>query len=224
MREKFCPLTDAQWQFIEKVVADGRKRKTNLRFVIDAIRLIAQTGLQWRNLPNTYPAWQTVYYYFDKWTKNRTIETLLQMSNQQRRSQAQRSPTPTRVAIDSQSVRKGLFVSQNTVIDGYKQVNGRKRHIAVDSLGLLMSVHITCANAHDGQVGIELFPILSKSAPNLVLICADSAYQGDFQTNAAYCKYTVEIAQKPESDKGFVPQKGRWQRGRPCGRAFFCLG
>ena len=92
MREKFCPLTDAQWQFIEKVVADGRKRKTNLRFVIDAIRLIAQTGLQWRNLPNTYPAWQTVYYYFDKWTKNRTIETLLQMSNQQRSNEAQHLP------------------------------------------------------------------------------------------------------------------------------------
>ncbi len=211
MRTQFTELTDAQWQVIEKLVDTGRRRKTSLRSVVNAIRWLTQTGSQWRNLSTHFPAWQTVYYYFRQWTRKQSWQTILEYLVKTERQRQGRQPMPSRVAIDSQSVRKGLWVSHDTGVDGHKQVNGRKRHIAVDSLGLLVSVYVSAANMQDGVAGTELLWQLDTINDRLVLIVADGSYRGEFERNAGFCGYTVEISQRPQTALGFVPQKGRWQ-------------
>ncbi len=114
-------------------------------------------------------------------------------------------------AVDSQSVKKGSLISVETGIDGNKSVNGRKRHIAVDTLGLPLALHVSAANKHDGAEGIELLWQLDKASDRLSLIRADQAYKGDFTTCADYYQWKVEVTQKPESAQGFIPQTGRWQ-------------
>lgn len=81
----------------------------------------------------------------------------------------------------------------------------------MDTLGLPLAIFVCAANLFDSVAGIELFPLLDKSAKKLRLIYADSGFKGQFVEGAFWCKYTVEISQKPPSSKGFVPQKGRWQ-------------
>lgn len=211
MRTQFTELTNAQWQVIEKLVDTPRKRKTSLRRVVDALRWLAQTGSQWRNLATHFPAWQTVYYYFRQWTAKQIWQQVLAQLVRLERCRQGRQPQPSRVAVDSQSVRKGLWVSHDTGIDGNKRVNGRKRHLAVDSLGLLIGVYVSAANVQDGIAGTELLWQLEPWRQRLELIVADGSYQGGFETNAGYCGFRVSISQRPESATGFVAQKGRWQ-------------
>jgi transposase len=94
---------------------------------------------------------------------------------------------------------------------GFKKINGRKRRIAVDSLGLPLAIHVSAANTYDGNEGIELFSQLEEVASELEIIFANSAYKGYFKEYAAWYKWKVEIAQRPPNEKGFVPQKSRWQ-------------
>lgn len=209
---QFRELTTSQWQSIENLIdTTKRKRKTDLRQVMNAILRITKTGVAWRDLEGDYPPWQTVFYYFRKWQKDGTFEAVLAVLREKLRVQLGREATPSMVAVDSQSVRKGPLVSIETGIDGGKKINGRKRHYAVDLLGLPVAIWVTAANVHDGQAGFELLWRLEKPAPRLTLIRADHSYLGEFSTSATYYGWTVEVTQKPPSTKGFIPQKGRWQ-------------
>jgi len=114
-------------------------------------------------------------------------------------------------AVDGQSVKKAGLISLDTGIDGNKKVNGRKRNIMVDTLGLPIAIFVCAANVHDGAAGIELLPLVGQTTKKLGLIRADKAYRGDFTEAAQWCGHTVELSQKPPTEKGFVPQKGRWQ-------------
>ena len=120
-------------------------------------------------------------------------------------------------AIDSQRIKMGSFVSIDTGIDGYKKINGRKRHIAVDILGLPLAFFVSAANVYDGIAGIEFFPQLDLVSQQLSLIRTDGTYKGTFVEVAGWCGYKVETAKQPESTKGFVPQFGRWQVERTFG-------
>lgn len=114
------------------------------------------------------------------------------------------------MALDSQSVKSVPFVSAERGIDGNKLINGRKRHIVVDKHGLLLAVGVSAANCHDGQQGIELLWKLEQFE-RLDLFCLDKAYQGEFLEVLELYGWRGEIRQKPESQKGFIPQNGRWQ-------------
>ncbi|QHT71530.1 transposase [Rhodocytophaga rosea] len=103
----------------------------------------------------------------------------------------------------------GLFFGQ-VGVDGNKKIDGRKRHLAVDSLGLPWAIYVGAANESDAVAGFELLPQL-KSCRRLSLICADAAYRGEFQTYAHYYGWQVDISQKPPSQQRFIAQKGRWQ-------------
>lgn len=213
-RKRFRPLTDSQWEVIEKIVDSGRKRKHSLREVVDGILKITRTGTQWRNLeekPMLYPAWESLYYYFQQWQKQGIWGEILASLVQKERERQGKLAQASAVAVDSQSVKKGSLISVETGIDGNKNVNGRKRHIAVDTLGLPLALHVSAANKHDGQEGIELLWQLDKASDRLSLIRADQAYKGDFTTCADYYQWRVEVTQKPESAQGFIPQTGRWQ-------------
>lgn len=210
-RQRFTELTNSQWEIIKDLLDNGRKRKYCLRTITNAILKLTRTGTQWRNLDEKYPPWESVYYYFRKWQMDGTWSMVLAYLVQKERIRLDRQDQASRVAVDSQSVKKGALVSIDTGFDGGKMVNGRKRHLAVDTLGLPLAMHVSAANVHDGEGGIELLWQLDEASNRLELICADHAYGGYFKECADIYKWKVEITQKPESQRGFVPQSGRWQ-------------
>jgi len=210
-RQRFCALTTTHWQVIQEIVDNGRKRKYNLLAVVNAILRITRTGLQWRNLEGVYPPWPVVYYYFRKWQVDGTWAKVLAVLVIKERKRQRREEHASAAAVDSQSVKKASLISLDTGIDGGKRVNGRKRHVAVDTLGLPLALHVSSAQEQDGQAGVELLWQLEQASDRLTLIRADHSYQGYFQDCAGLYHWTVEISQKPESQQGFVPQKGRWQ-------------
>ena len=210
-RVRFTELTDSQWKCIKDLVDNGRKRKNCLRTIINAILKLNRTGCQWRNMDEKYPPWQSIYYYFRKWKKDGTWAMILIHLVEEERVATGREPTPSACAVDSQSVKKSAFISESTGFDGGKLVNGRKRNIAVDTLGLPIAVHVSSANTHDGEAGIELLWQIDEFSKRMKIIRADKAYGGYFKECASYYKWDVEISQKPENEKGFVPQTGRWQ-------------
>lgn len=219
MQTKFSELTDSQWEVIEKKLEGHRPRKHDLRVIVNAILWITRIGAQWRNLESKYPPWQSVYYYFWTWSKNGLWDDLLSSLVIAERESVGREGYPSRVAIDSQSVKASSFIAEETVgVDGAKKIKGRKRHIVVDSLGLLIAIYISPANVHDSQGGIDLLWLVEPHSKRLKLIVGDNAYGGEFKDMAklAY-DWNVDTSKKPPSRQGFVPQKGRWQVERSFG-------
>jgi putative transposase len=215
MRSKFTPLTDSQWQYIEKIIVRQRKSKHSLRSVIDAIFWLNYTGVQWRELDTRFPNWQTVYYHFRKLSVFGIWEQILDSLVTEQRIRQGREASPSLLTIDSQSIKTVQFVSEHIGIDGGKRVNGRKRSILVDKLGLPFALKVSSANLSDSQAGRLLVEQVKGKVPRLEKIAADGGYKEKF---VAYAKdsfgWEVEIAQKPESASGFIPEKNRWQLER----------
>ena len=138
-------LSDSQWQVIKTYVSDRRKRKHSLRHVFNAIVYLVKTGCQWRMLPQDFPKWQLVYFYFSQWKRNGTLEQMQLNLVEKVRGKAGRKPEPTVGIIDAQSVKTTLVAGEARGFDAGKKVKGRKRHIVVDSLGLLLIVVIHSA-------------------------------------------------------------------------------
>ena len=218
MKSKFQEFTDSQWEVIEKILDDQRKRKHPLRVILNAIFFVNNTGVQWRNLDSKYPPWETVFYHFTQLKVRGVWEEILDSVVVMERKAQAKEPTPSLLAIDSQSVKKMQFIGQETGIDGGKNVNGRKRTILVDTLGLPLSIKVTAANVSDNQAGILAVDLLKGKVPGLQKITADMGYKNTFveYVSSTY-EWEVEIAQKPESSSGFIPQKNRWQVERSFG-------
>lgn len=213
--KKFERVSDTQWAKIhdlfEKKSSRGRPTETNLRAVFDALRYLLRTGCQWRNIPECFPKPCTVRYYFDKWKAEHLETKLLIRLVLSQREQMGRHPMPTLAAIDSQSVKIAPLISREKGIDGNKKINGRKRHIMVDSQGFLLAVHISAAHENDGKMGIECLAKMLNNYETIQIITTDAAYKNIFEKEAKSCGLCVEISQKPPSEQGFVPQKNRWQ-------------
>jgi transposase len=216
-RKRFTELTDSQWEIIKDFLQDTRKRKHCLRVIANAILKVTRTGTQWRNMDEKYPPWQSVYYYFRKWQKEKTWSSILSYLVEKERIRQNRNPKASVAAVDSQSVKIGSFICLDKGFDGGKKVNGRKRHLAVDVLGLPLAIHVSAADVHDGQGGFDLLWQIEKASDRMEIIRGDGHYKGLFSEYAAYYKWTVEVTKKPESQKGFVPQIGRWQVERSFG-------
>ena len=217
MHETNRELTDSQWEVIEKLLDDQRKRWHPLRAIVNAILSINRTGAQWRDLDSKYPPWQSVYYHFRQFKLRGIWEELLDRLVVKERVRQQREETPSVLAIDSQSVKIMPFVGEQTGIDGNKCINGPKRSLAVDRLGLPWSLAVTSANTSDNQAGKLVLDRLNAKVPRLKVIAADQGYKVSFIEYAQQKGWRVEIAQKPESAQGFVPQKDRWPVERSFG-------
>jgi len=192
--------------------APKRKRKHSLRSILNGIFWINNTGSQWRNLESKCPPWQTVFYHFTQLKARGIWEELLDFLVVTAREKDGRNASPSLLYIDSQSVKKVQFINEETCIDGGKNINGRKRTILVDKLGLPLAIKVTAANISDNKAGILAVDLLRGKVPKLQKVAADAGYKN------AFCEHVdtnyhreVEIAQKPESSKGFVPEKNRWQ-------------
>jgi len=194
-------LADAQWQVIVPYLpADrpgrrGRPRVHPLRRIIEAILYLDRTGCAWRYLPSDFPPWQTVYGYFAAWRDDGTLARLHDALRAQVRTAAGRNAEPTAAVIDSQSVRAADTVPKATRgWDNAKKVNGRKRHIAVDTAGLLLAVVITAASVQDRDGARPLLWNLHRACRKVLLVWADAGYAaGKLTTWAATMQMTIEI-------------------------------
>ncbi len=212
MQTKFSELTDSQRQVIEKELNQHqqmRKRKYSMRTVMNAVLWLTRTGCQWRNLDGRFPYWQLVHYYFHKWTKAGVLAKLLACLVSRERRRLSRNVQPSRAAIDSQSIKKGGFITLDSGLEGGKQVNGRKRHLAVDCQGLPLAIVQTATNVHDSEGGYELLWQIDGASPeNMQVICADKAYWGSFaDTVEQVYHWQIDISQKPPSARGLCRKK-----------------
>ena len=211
MTKQWEPLTDYQWNAISPFFNLQRKRKVDLRQVMDAILWLLRTGTQWRNLGPHWPHWQAVYYYFNQWKSNGTLEQMNIALNQLDRQRQGRDPNPSVLCIDSQSVKLAPFIHEFRGIDANKRINGRKRQFVVDTQGRLWAADVHAANQGDGPAGVEVIGvILWGAAERLEKVYGDQAYNGVFKTALAEWSIDFEKASRAESATGFVPVAKRW--------------
>lgn len=187
---------------------DGRPREVSLREVVNTLRYIEKTGVQWSMLPHDLPAKSTVYEYHSRWAKDGTWDRVVADLNAQARK-----ATPSLMIVVSQSTETALGDEQ-LGYDSFKKVKGRKRRVLTDVLGLLWAVNITAANLNDGQHLVPLVNSLGPSYDPLEKILADGAYgirNHPEQFEEAFEKrLELEISSTPTSQRSFVPAKIRW--------------
>ena len=176
-------LTDAEWAQIEPLLPDdkavGRPREVDLQEILNAIYYRADNGVKWRNLPSDFPAWQTVYGYFRRWVQSGIWERINQALVSLVRRSVGREAEPSLTIIDSQSVQLGQPGGAEIGVDGNKGVKGRKRHIAVDVLGLVLKCHVSAANCADVKMAPWVLFWVLEQYGRIEKILADKGYRGD---------------------------------------------
>jgi putative transposase len=223
-------LTDAQWEIIEPLlppwVSDprgGRPREADLREVLNTIFYLERSGCQWDMLPHDLMAKSTAHDYYARWRGDGTWGAINDALRPRVRVAAGREPTPSAAIIDSRTV-KAAEVGGARGYDGGKKVRGRKRHVVVDSMGLLMAVPVTAASADDGTTAPRVLDRLDRdSYPRLEVVRGDTKYRNDglegyLVANGVPYRFEV-VARRPEAT-GFEPVPGRW----PVERTFAWLG
>jgi putative transposase len=219
MKRKPYPtdVNDTQWALLEPSIPaprpGGRPRKTNMREVINAIFYLNREGCTWRALPHDFPPWKTVYNYFEAWKRDGTWDRILDALHPRVREAAGRHPDPRVACIDSQSV-KTAYGGEEVNIDGGKKVRGRKRHIVVDTLGMLLAVVVTAANVDDARAAKELFAQLpSKDYPRLEVVQGDNKYHSpelNRWLRVHHRGYWIMVVSREPGERKFIPLKSRW--------------
>lgn len=171
-------VSNSQWQIIAKFLDVQRSRKYDLREIINAILYLVKTGCQWRMLPKDFPNWKLVYYYFSTWKRRAVLELLHEALVENRRKASGRKEEPTTGIIDAQSVKNTLVSSEDSGFDAAKRVKGIKRHIIVDTLGLVLAVVIQSACVQDRNGAMAVIEKLAESWKKITTIFADSGYTG----------------------------------------------
>jgi transposase len=213
-------VTDAQWAVIDSLLPDpawlagqgGRREKHCRRVIVDAILYVVDNGIKWRALPKDFPPWPTVYKRFAAWEKAGATHLLLAALTARVRLTQGRHPAPSAAVIDSQSLRAAPTVSKTSRgYDAGKKINGRKRHIAVDTLGLLHAVLVTPASTQDRVAAPCLLRRLRASAGDrLTLVWADGGYTGKLLHYAnKIFDLTVQIVTRPDLPR-FTVLPRRW--------------
>jgi transposase len=212
-------VIDAQWALIEPrlpVYPGGRPHKTNLRDVVDAIFYLLRTGCQWRYLPQDFPPKSTVWRYCDEWRPNGTLDTIHDLLRTKVRTAEKPYAPRTTASVDSQSVDTTSGGEQRGR-DNAKNVDGRTRHIVVDSMGLLLAVLVTGADVDDAKAAAELFGRLEGQPMSRVQrMFADSKYHNYvlYQWVDDHAAWELEIVRRPEGSQGWVRLPIRWTAER----------
>jgi len=213
-------LTDDEWAEIEPLIPPakpgGNKRSVDLREVVNGMMYILGTGCQWRAIPKDLAARSTVYDYFDRWSWDGTLERIHHALYVKCREQAAREASPTAAIIDAQSVKSAEKAGSRIDPHGYdagKKVKGKKRHVLVDTQGLMLSAIVTAADVQDRDGGAWLLGTLFGLYPFLLRLFADGGYQGaEFRRSvkAVLSKVSVAIVKRSDRLKGFIVLPRRW--------------
>jgi putative transposase len=209
-------LTDAQWAIIEPLIpssAVGRPRTNDLREVLNAIFYLNRSGCQWDMLPHDLPPKSTVYGYFAQWRDDGTWQEVLDALRRAVRQAKGREPSPSIACIDSQTV-KGSEVGGQRGYDGGKKIRGVKRHIVVDTLGLLLVVAVSAASADDGTYAPEVLRRLTaEQTVRLKEVRADGKYRNhslDAYLEDSRAGYRIVLVERPDGSTGWVRLPKRW--------------
>src|SRR5512144_685144 len=209
-------VTDAQWNLIEPHLppgpGGGRPRKAKMRDVLDAIVYILRTGFQGLYLPGDLPPKSTVWRYFDRWRSDGTLDTIHDLLRKKVRTREKPYHPRTSASVDSRSIDTTSGGEQRGR-DNAKNVDGRKRHIVVDSMGLLLAALVAAASVDDAAAAPELFARLEgQPMGKVVRMYADSKYHNFklYAWVAEHARWDLEIIRRPGGKRGWVRLPIRW--------------
>ncbi len=206
-------LTDAEWRHIEALLPRpakrGRRRRVDLRDILNAIRYLVRTGCGWRMLPRDFPPWQTVYWWFRRFVRLLLFRTIHDIGVMLDRERAGREASPTAGIIDSQSVKAPGAKERG--YDAGKKIVGRKRHIAVDTDGRLLMASLTTADISDSAGAQMILDAIRQRWPWLKHLFADGAYDRiQLMDKAAFLNFVIEVVRRIGSEPGFNVLPRRW--------------
>lgn len=222
MRERRYPtdMTDAEWARVLPLLPvpgwmrgrGGRPEAYCHRAMLDAIRYLVDNGIKWRAMPVDFPPWDRIYAFFRRWRDNALVKEFHDRLRARVREELGRDAQPTAGVIDSQSVKADAVVGADSRgFDGGKLINGRKRHVVVDTLGLLLGVMVTAADVGDRTAAQVLLEQVAEAHHRLALVWADGGYTGSL---VEYCLATfalvLTIVKRSDDQKGFVVLPKRW--------------
>lgn len=207
-------LTDEEWDLIQpfllKVARRGRRPRTDLREVLNALRYLARSGGGWRMLPHDFPPWQTVYWWFRRFVRLFMFRTIHDVALMLDREREGREQSPTAAVVDSQSV-KAPAAEGGGGYDAGKKIKGRKRHIAVDTDGRLLMLNLTTADISDSAGAHQIVAAIRKRWPWLKHLFGDGAYARTKLLDAcAYRDFVLEIVRRCDREPGFKVLPRRW--------------
>jgi transposase len=224
MRDRFYPsdLTDEQWALIEPLLPpphwDGRKEKWPRREIVDAIAYLNRTGCSWRQLPRDLPPWQTVYWHFVRWEEQGVTRKILDLLRRRLRQAQGRAAEPSAAVLDTQSVKGADTVGRDSRgYDANKKINGRKRFVLTDTLGLLLAVMVRPASLQDRVGATTMLLGLYLTSPCRAVF-ADQGFAGRLVGWAwRLLGIIVHIVGKPAGQRGFRVHPKRWVVERTLG-------
>ena len=218
MNRKSYPtdVSDDEWAFIAPYLTlmteDAPQRDYALREVFNGLRYIVRGGISWRMLPNDLPPWHTVYQQTQRWLKARVFEVMVHDLRVLLRLAAGRNEQPTGAIFDSRTLQSSPESGQRAGYDGGKRRKGSKTHMAVDTLGLLLTLHVTAADEQDrAQVGQLARDVQAVTGETVEVAFVDQGYTGETaEQAAAQHGIRLEVVKLPEAKRGFVLLPRRW--------------
>ena len=209
-------VSDEEWSLVAPYLLlqreDAGQREHSLREVFNGLRYIVKTGAPWRWMPNDLPPWAAVYQHTQRWLAAGCFEALVDDLRAVLRLAAWRRAEPSAAIIDSRTLRSTLESGERAGYDGGKRKKGSKIHMAVDTLGHLLALHVTPASAEDrGEVERLARTVQAVTNHTVELAWVDQGYTGERAANAAARHdIALEVVKLPEARRGFVLLPRRW--------------